>query len=54
MKTHHRHHNQRGFFDLGLSLILLAVFGTTAVVVNSNSVNEPQRELASYSETVQE
>ena len=54
MKTHHIHHTQRGFFDLGLSLILLAVFGTTAVVVNSNSENEPNQELASYSETVQE
>jgi len=54
MKPNHRYQTQRGFFDLGLSLILLAVFGTTAVVVNSNSENEPQQELASYSETVQE
>ena len=54
MKPQQRHHTQRGFFDLGLSLILLGVFGTTAVVVNSNSETEPQQEVASYSETVQE
>ena len=54
MKTYHSHQKQNGFFDLGLSLVLLAVFGTTAAVVHSNDTGEPQQEVVSYSETVNE
>ena len=55
-------HKQHGFFDLGLSLIILAVAGitTTAVVTNTNETNiaqeqptvttgvEPLEQLANY------
>jgi hypothetical protein len=54
MKPYHRTHTQRGFFDLGIGLVLLAVFGATAVVVNSEGEKEPQQEVASYSNTVQD
>ena len=50
MKTRYSNCYQKGFFDLGLSLVILAFFSTAAVVVESNIGDETQPELLSHSE----
>jgi hypothetical protein len=37
MKTQSQHRKQYGFFDLGIGLLLISIFGTTAVIVNETS-----------------
>ena len=54
MKTLLFNKRQAGFFDLGLSLVLLAVFGATAAVVTTESEQEPLRKIVSYSERAAE
>ena len=44
MKTNSIHRKQRGFFDLGLSLGLILVFGSTAAVIDKD--HEQQDNLA--------
>ena len=43
MLNNSSHRKQRGFFDFGIGLGLLALFGGTAVVVNQD--NSDQREI---------
>jgi len=44
MNSIHRHTYQHGFFDLGLSLALLALFGTVATAtVTNQAVETPQQ-----------
>ena len=40
MNTIHLYGRQTGFFDLGLSLVLLAIFGTTAYILAPSSEGE--------------
>ena len=40
MKTKPQHRKQYGFFDLGIGLLLISIFGTTAVIVNEASQPE--------------
>ena len=53
MKTLTSYRRQSGFFDFGLSLVLLTVVGTTATVMTTASEQEPQ-EVVSYSKTVED
>jgi hypothetical protein len=54
MLTLRSYPRQAGFFDLGLSLVLLAVIGATAAVITTESEQEPLREIVSYSELAAE
>ena len=54
MKTLSSYQRQSGFFDLGLSLVLLAIFGSTAAVMTTESAQEPPQEVVSYSERAQD
>lgn len=42
MKINCKHSKQKGFFDLGLSLGLMLVFGGTAAVVESKESEQSQ------------
>ena len=53
MKTPLSYQRQAGFFDLGVSVMLLAVFGATAAVMTQESEQEPPQEIVSYAERAQ-
>lgn len=52
MKTSLSYQRQSGFFDLGLSLVLLAVFGATTVAMTAENEQEPPNKIVLYSERV--
>ena len=52
MKAIRAYQRQFGFFDLGFSLVLLAVFGATAVVTTTESEQQPPHEIVSNFELV--
>ena len=54
MNTQLLYQHQAGFFDLGLSLVLLAVFGATAVVMTTESEQGPPRQIVSIYERAQD
>ena len=43
MKTHDSQRKQGGFFDLGFSLVLLAIFSTVAVVTTDINAESPEQ-----------
>jgi hypothetical protein len=52
MNTYQLKSRQRGFFDLGLGLALLAIFGTTTSVIIGNRVPDAD-ELTSIQQEIQ-
>jgi len=54
MKTLLPNQRQSGFFDLGIGLVLMAVFGATAAGIKTESEQQPAQESVSYAERVQD
>lgn len=46
MMNYKLNRKQRGFFDLGLSLVLLAVFGSTALYLAPDGTSEQAKQTA--------
>jgi len=50
MKNQHGMNKQRGFFDMGISLLILAIGGTTAAVVTPD--HDAQTQVAQEQQTI--
>lgn len=46
MNTDQSHHKQKGFFDFGLGLAILAVIGVATVLLKPDKTNPPQERAA--------
>ena len=44
MKIYKQYRKQSGFFDFGIGLALLAIFGTTAIVIDDNRTTDNQNQ----------